>query len=125
MKLEHEYINNNGRIYKEEDIKNIQNRIKEIGTFYGSLYYPNKVENVVSHQIDNLELFDDGLYADINILNTMGGKMIKQGLKDEEPLGFSARFMNGKLISIDAVMGDKIYFRRMKLEKIMKNIKSK
>jgi len=99
-----------------------------MGVYYGELGHPDNGDiylNNVSHTIKNIEIFDDGLYADINILNTQCGRILKQGFEDNEPIGFSARTINGKLISIDAVMGDKIDYRGRKLEKILDRINDK
>ena len=54
MKSEHQHINKNGRIYKQEDI---QNHIKNFGNSYSTLEHPDNLKNNVSHHISNLELF--------------------------------------------------------------------
>lgn len=128
MKLLNQQVENNGRTYTEESVKDMQRRIREQGVLFGELGHPGDSDihlTNVSHTIDNIKLYDDGLYADFSILNTDGGRILKQGFEDNEPIGFSARSINGKLISIDAVIGNKIDYRGKKLERIIQRINDK
>ena len=106
-----------------DDVKEMVNN----GRLLGELYHPNNVNgkedvhlNNVSHVIKSVEIYDEGLYVDIEILKTPVGNILKELIDNKVQVGFSSRTdMNGKIIAIDAIMLDKVDFRRRKLEKIM------
>lgn len=97
------------------------------GTMLGELDHPDRLEvslTNVSHVITNVELIDNGLFADIRILETPKGNILKSIIEANIDVGFEARYVNGVFATIDAINVDNIKLRRRKLEKIMKNIRN-
>lgn len=99
--------NKNGRVYSsacfnlEDPI--IQEKL-QTGTYFGELGLPQEERQEVdltkiSHKITNLYKKDDGLYADIEILDTPNGRILEETVKNSHG-GFRTRGA-GNLISRD------------------------
>ena len=81
--------NKNGRRYSS-DCFNLEDPIiqekLQTGTFFGELGIPADREEIdltkVSHRIVNLYKKDDGLYADIEILDTPNGRILEKTIKN-------------------------------------------
>lgn len=100
-------MNKNGRVYSSKcfnlDDPIIQEKLKT-NSFFGEMGFPQdgRLEvdlTKVSHRITNLYKKDDGLYADIEILDTPNGKILEKALKNSL-VGFRTRG-TGNLISRD------------------------
>lgn len=90
--------NKNGRIYSEDcfnlDDPIIQERLKT-GTFFGELGFPEDRLQTdltkVSHRVINLYKKEDGLYADIEILETPNGKLLEDIINKGNQVSFRTR----------------------------------
>lgn len=92
--------NKNGRIYSSHcfnlDDPIIQERLKT-GTLFGELGFPeyDRVETTdltkVSHRVVNLYKKEDGLYADIEILETPNGKVLEDIINKGNQVSFRTR----------------------------------
>ena len=90
--------NRNGRIYSSDcfDIDDpiIQERLKA-GAFFGEFgLSKDKLEidlTKVSHRVINLYKKEDGLYADIEILETPCGKLLEDIINKGNPVSFRTR----------------------------------
>lgn len=84
------FTNANGRTYPRKVLEEIVEKHNKglpdggLYVYYGELYHENMFAEVdlseISHTITALELLEDGLYGDINILDTPAGKILKAGL---------------------------------------------
>ncbi len=79
----------NGRVYTREGMEDALNKYievkKRVGVKYGELYnHSDKNPNYdisiskVSHIIKDIEMKDDGVYGEIEILDTPDGKLVKK-----------------------------------------------
>jgi hypothetical protein len=113
--LEFDKVNRNGRIYKKE---HFIDEIKE--QYYGEYIkdgdysrdnYNDILLNNVTHSINNIEMKDDGIYGDIEILNTESANiLLDSGI---EQIGIASRgygsvnenneVINYKLLTFDFV----------------------
>lgn len=88
--------NFNNRVYSKEIFNDLVKRSKEF-TLYGELFDRTKNNfgdiqlKYVSHIIENLEIYDDGIYGDIKILETPSGNLIKNYNYDSDELQISER----------------------------------
>ena len=90
--------NKNGRIYSSDCFNLadpiIQERLKT-GTLFGELGFPeNRLETdltKVSHRVVNLYKKEDGLYADIEILETPNGKLLEDIINKGNQVSFRTR----------------------------------
>ena len=81
--------NKNGRVYSS-DCFNLEDPIiqekLQTGTFFGELGIPEDRGEIdlskVSHRVTNLYKKDDGLYADIEILDTPNGRTLEKVVKN-------------------------------------------
>jgi len=135
---------NNGRIYDKKVLDDLVQRCND-NKLYGELgdtKYEHDVNiSNISHIVKNLEIFDDGIYGDIKILDTQSGNIIKSLISGEyDGLGYniSERSMGIVENGIATVTGVfsydiipftddeyKIKNRRRKIEKIKNIIKTK
>lgn len=89
--------NKNGRVYSS-DCFNLEDPIiqekLQTGTFFGELGISADREEIdltkISHRVTNLYKKDDGLYADIETLDTPNGKILEQTIKNSHG-GFRTR----------------------------------
>jgi len=84
----------------------------------------------VSHVINNIQLFQDGIFGEIKVLDTPNGKALQELINNGFHIGYSARLIgnmdnngkitNAKIIAFDAVQVpyDISYIRMKKLSKI-------
>ena len=99
--------NKNGRVYSSDcfnlEDPIIQEKLKT-GTFFGELGIPEDREEVdfleISHRVTNLYKRDDGLYADIETLDTPNGEILEEIIKNGSQGGFRTRG-HGTLIHRD------------------------
>jgi len=128
----------NNRIYSQSAINNALDKSKN-NNFWGYLSHPDTLDELsqISHVIKKLEVFDDGIYGEIILLNTPKGKIAKEIEKYTE-LGVSERCIGvvdpitgittvTGILSYDLVIDnndDILKRRRQKIEKIMCNIKN-
>lgn len=90
--------NKNGRIYSSGCFNLndpiIQERLKS-GTLFGELCFPkDRLETdltKVSHRVVNLYKKEDGLYADIEILETPNGKLLEDTINRGSQVSFRTR----------------------------------
>lgn len=82
--------NKNGRVYSSDcfnlDDPIIQEKLKT-NSFFGELGFPEGLREEVdltkvSHRVVNLYKKDDGLYADIEILDTPNGRILEKIVKN-------------------------------------------
>lgn len=93
--------NRNGRTYpksvwEKSSKSDLVTEQMEMGCFFGEVNHPfdDRMEidlNNVSHNIRNLDVKDDGVYANIDILDTPGGKLINTLLEYGSKIGISSR----------------------------------
>lgn len=119
--LKFDVLNLNDRMYTKESIskaiKDVRNKTKEMGVFYGCLGYPEndkfRLALNVSHTIKKLYIRNNILYGQIEILDTKPGKILKDNI---DSYVFRPR-MTGNvdknkvchvddIISIDAILKD-------------------
>ena len=136
-------VNKNGRIYdkdsydwsKLKDLSDAGTLFGELGTRDESLLFDVSLSRV-SHHITDIEVYDDGVYGKINVLDTERGKILKTLLDEDYELGVSSRstekIENGitvidKLISFDYIVSPipKLESRRKKLNRILNRIDGK
>lgn len=119
--LKFDVLNLNDRMYTKESIskaiKDVRNKTKEMGVFYGCLGYPEnenfKLSLNVSHTIKNLYIRNNTLFAKIHILDTKSGNILKNNI---DSYVFRPRIIGNvnqnkvccvdDIISIDAVLKD-------------------
>lgn len=130
--------NFNNRVYSKDALDNLIERSKE-GRLYGELGYKKDFDvslSNVSHIINNIQIYDDGIYGDIKILDTESGKLYKSLMDNDIECSLSERSTGtiengivtvGKIFSYDLVGIEemKLKLRRKKLEKIMSRINDK
>lgn len=125
---------NNDRIYTKDSIDNLIKKQSEFGV-YGSIN-PDSTDILlknISHTIKNIEIYDDGIYGEIQFLDTPNGNLIKKiGL---DYLSISERCFghydqDTNKVIVDKIIGynligdvDLLSIRRKKIEKIKKIIK--
>ena len=133
-------VNKNGRIYdkdsydwsKLKDLSDAGTLFGELGTRDESLLFDVSLSRV-SHHITDIEVYDDGVYGKINVLDTERGKILKTLLDEDYELNVSSRATgkveNGitiinKLISFDYIVSPipKLESRRKKLDRILNKI---
>jgi hypothetical protein len=148
MILKKEYLvpfnvmNKNGRIYTKNSYD--WNKLINESPYFGEIaeehdYRKNnssvKLSNV-SHSIENIKIYQDGIYADIKILETHKGKLLKNLINSG--IGFVFRLFgfgttNTGTTNIKSINGfdalliendsyEPHIFRRQKIERIMKRI---
>lgn len=139
------YMNKNGRIYSinSYDWNDVIQRAQN-GSLLGELDHPDRFDVLltdVSHVIKNVEVFQDGVYGEIDILNTAKGRELKSLIDSGIKMVFRPRSIgdvdsNGnviikKIFTFDAILSsedaffDRKLYRFKKLEKIMKIIDDK
>lgn len=119
--LKFDILNLNGRMYTKESIskaiKDVRNKTKEMGVFYGCLGYPEndkfRLALNVSHTIKKLYIRNNILYGQIEILDTKPGKILKDNI---DSYVFRPRMTGNAdknkvchvddIISIDAILKD-------------------
>ena len=119
--LKFDVLNLNGRIYTKESIskaiKDVRNKTKEMGVFYGCLGYPEddkfRFALNVSHSIEKIYIRNNILFAKISILNTESSKILKDNI---DSYVFRPRMIGNvdennicqvdDIISIDAILKD-------------------
>jgi len=132
-------INKNGRIYTKDSYD--WSKIKELSdkkTLFGELRHDDDILlfdvnlSNVSHLIKNLEVYDDGVYGEIQVLDTEKGKFLRTLLNDKGDYNISissrgtGTVENG-VVKIDNLNGfDYVYSpetilerRRKKLDRIL------
>ena len=91
--------NKNGRVYSSDDFDLndpiIQEKLKN-NSFFGELGFPvDRNDDIdlekISHRVINLYKKDDGLYADIEILDTPNGRILEQLVNTGIRVGFRTR----------------------------------
>lgn len=150
MKLEKDllhfgYVNKNGRMYTKDsyDWSKIQNLSKQ-GMLCGELDQPDRCDVLlsnISHVIKDIEIFEDGVYGEIEILSTPKGNELKTLIDNGIDMVFRPRSTgtvdsNGnvhidKIYAFDAILASQdsffnpIIYRRKKLEKLKSIIDDK
>ena len=124
---------NNDRIYTKDSIYNLIKKQSEFGV-YGSIN-PDSTDILlknISHNIKNIEIYDDGIYGEIQFLDTPNGNLMKKiGIDclsiSERSFGYIDDNNN---VIIEKIHGydfigkiDLLSIRRKKIEKIKKIIK--
>ena len=124
---------NNDRIYTKDSIDNLIKKQSEFGV-YGSIN-PDSTDILlknISHNIKNIEIYDDGIYGEIQFLDTPNGNLMKKiGIDclsiSERSFGYIDDNNN---VIIEKIHGydfigkiDLLSIRRKKIEKIKKIIK--
>lgn len=106
---------------------------------YGELGHPDTFDvsiSNISHIVTNLEIYEDGIYGDIKILDTQSGKLYKKLMNNDIECSVSERSVgvleNGivtvkKIFSYDLIVTEeiKLKLRKLKIEKILRNINDK
>ena len=118
---------NNDRIYTKDSIDNLIKKQSEFGV-YGSIN-PDSTDILlknISHNIKNIEIYDDGIYGEIQFLDTPNGNLMKKiGI---DCLSISERSFgyidNNNNVIIEKINGydfigkfDLLSIRRKKIEK--------
>ena len=142
------FLNANDRIYDimtcEEIIKQYKEKMEQMGVVYGELGHPDNQKKLlkfkhnisttkISHTIKDLWLESGVLKAEIKILNTHNGKILKKMIDD---MVFSSRSAGTidpvtkkvsvkKFITIDAIdfKDDAFYQRRLREKKLKRILK--
>lgn len=122
--------NRNNRIYTEDELKNLKD------SYYGEIYHKpdsNISINEISYMIYNIRIENNNLIGDINILNTIKGRLLNELIDSGINFVFRPRLIievvngyskNVKIISFDAVeLKDDSFYdikeeRKKKLEKL-------
>lgn len=119
--LKFDILNLNDRMYTKESIskaiKDVRNKTKEMGVFYGCLGYAEhdkfRLALNISHNIKKLYIRNNTLFANIYILDTKPGKILKNNI---DSYVFRPRMIGNvdenkvchvdEIISIDAILKD-------------------
>ena len=75
--------NKNGRIYPKQLLEKIANQKGVYGYFIDRNHEP-EIQTIsdISHKIDRLFIENDSLYAEISVLNTPNGNLLKEHLEN-------------------------------------------
>ena len=130
-------VNKNGRIYDKDSYdweKIIELSDKKM--LWGELGHKDEISQFdvhmsrISHHITDVEIFDDGIYGEINVLDTERGRILKSLLDKDFEINVSSRatgkVVNGitvidKLFAFDYIVNPipKMEVRRKKLDRIL------
>lgn len=98
--IEFDKKNLNDRIYRKENFDSFMEELSNgKNQIYGELGQSSNMDislKNVSHVINNITINDDGIYGDVEILNTPKGKEVSKLLEKNSNIGISSRGM-GKI----------------------------
>lgn len=119
-------VNANGVLYSSDLLQKEVGRYQEdmisnnraVGVIYDDSVDPDSVVDFqkVSHMITELKCEgNDKFVAEVKILNTPCGKILKELIESKCSMGFSARKIGDTIVSIDAVRTEPFEFQGIKV----------